>query len=319
MGSGPDAWESEETKKARAARNERKAAKYVETVRQKVRLIPLRGMVPAFTKRTERSGGFEIDTAVRQVLADALAEIPDLRLVIPDTLRRFAQAPSIDEEAMGKAIAVAEFFSETIPTKPTVIVPHHTTKESFRRGVTDQYAAHGSGTIVDSTRFGLNLRKLEDKEVEEAFLAEPGLRVTGADYIYIEPSRGSLRVRKEDPFLILRNGWTLTRARTARMSPEEKQRNVENVATMLVLARIEELEKLQGEAPIAAGLVFETVPCKNGKEGARLKELASRGLVTNRNAGKKAGTPHDWRLTEKGREALNAGTFSPVGAGGAGA
>lgn len=276
-----------------------KAEDYLEMVRQRVRLISLRGWVPAFTKRTERGSGFEIDTEVRENLASALAEIPDLRLIIPDTLRRFAQAPSIDEEAMAKAISVAEYFSEAIRSKPTVIVPHHTTKESFRKGVTDQYAAHGSGVTVDNTRFGINFRELGDKEIEETFANAPEEIVPGSTYLYAEPSRGSLRMKKAQPFYIRRTGWAFSLARPARRSPEERAQDADRA----VLERIAEMED-QGVAAITGALVFATVPCKNGKEGARLKELAVKGLVLNRNAGGKTGLGADWRLTEDGRKAI---------------
>jgi hypothetical protein len=276
---------------------ERKVEDYLEAVRQKVRLISLRGRVPAFTKRTERGSGFEIDTEVRDELVEALAEIDDLRLVIPDTLRRFAQAPSIDEEAMAKAISVAEYFAEAIPSKPTVIVPHHTTKDSFRKGITDQYAAFGSGVTVDNTRFGINFREVTGKELEEMFAAAP--RAPTGTIILADPSRGSLRMKKAEPFLIQRDGWAFSRVRAERKTQEQLTREADRA----VLERIAELERA-GTATITGALVFATVPCKNGKEGARLKALAIRGLVLNRNAGGKAGLGADWRLTEAGQALL---------------
>lgn len=252
-----------------------------DVVRSKVRLISLRGSCPTFIAK---AGGAFGETNAPHQLVKSLDDIHDLRLVLPDTLRRFSQAPSTDEEAMGKAIKGGELLSELIDTKPAVLFPHHTSKADFRSGNSDQYAAIGTTAIVDNTRFGLNLRTLTLEEAAKQFTLEPGHATAAADpgatLIEIVPSRGSLLARRAQPFLVLRDDWHFSRADEGMKTREEKE--LESV--MEIVRRVRKLES-ESVNKISQNLIFRGrngvggIGGKSANWAGRMDRAKALGLV----------------------------------------
>ena len=252
-----------------------------DLIRQRVRLISLRGVCPTFIAKAGNVFG---ETNAPRQLVEALRGITDLRLVLPDTLRRFAQASSNDEEAMGKAIKGGEILSEMLPTRPTVAFPHHTSKADFRSGNSDQYSAIGTTAIVDNTRFGLNLREAKLAEVVKEYEMDDAHAIAAEDpettLIEVMPSRGSLLARKAPPFLVLRDHFHFVRADKGAKTREQKEMD----DAMQIVRRVRQLES-EGTGKISQNFIFVGVGGVGGIGGKsanrphRMERAKTLGLV----------------------------------------
>jgi hypothetical protein len=191
-----------------------------EQIRHHARLISLRGQVPALL--TEDRGIFKPNMVVADNYQKVLGGIDDLRCISMDTLRKFTLAPSTDELAMNFALQVAERLTERLPSRPAFIFPHHVTKADARSGRVDQYAAIGSGIIVDNTRFGMAFAEVRDDErlMEKWKLTDALIE---GDLFEAVITRASLTVRKANDFLINRQGWRIERLDAVRKSGDEQR------------------------------------------------------------------------------------------------
>jgi hypothetical protein len=289
----------------------RERARITDAVRNHVRLISWRAGAPSFVEKA-RSGAY-IETNAPAKITKALEGIPDLRFVVLDTLRRFAQAPSVDEDAMAKAIRGAEQLAEFLPTRPTVALSHHVSKEGFRSGTADQYSGFGSGIIADNTRFGIVLRAPQGEEETTAMLdrfevsEEVRTLVQRTEVTLLEatPIRGSLLAKRASPFLIVREGWRFMRGdRRVRSAAERLDAQV-----LAVVRRIASLEANNPKAKIGQNVIFE-------KEGGLKGKGTARRPLLERAMGMRLIEEHEglgWRLTPGGVRFLSDAGASEAG------
>jgi hypothetical protein len=282
----------------RAQEKARSAA--LAAIAERVRLISLRGDVPAFVMKGP-DGEFVMTDAADRLVSEAFVGIKDLRLVIPDTLRRFAQASSIEETAMTMLTMAAERIAEQHTDHPAVIYPHHGTKEGSRKGTTDMYAGTGSGALGDNSRFVLVAHELTLVEVKANYHLPPEVlaKYSGQTTVWAEltPTRGSLLVKKAPSMLLARlEDHGFERVLAAYKSTADKASEIDTK----ILARIGELG--QGGAGATQREIFHGIKIARAKWGPTLATLKATGFVENDGKGGR-GTKGAWRLTAKGEEA----------------
>jgi hypothetical protein len=176
----------------------------VAQVASKVRIISLHGLdAPAFARV---DGSKVVPSDMASTLAGTLATIPDLVGVAIDTLRQFAGGTANDEEVVKITIGGGQQIATR--TGAFVVVAHHTGKQNYREGITDQYAGSGSAAIADNSRFVLLLQTTNWADIEQQ-VQRTGQEL--GDPLVLRSTRGSLLVQPPPPIFLVRNGHSITR------------------------------------------------------------------------------------------------------------
>jgi RecA-family ATPase len=202
----------------------RLTAEEFDLVRQRVRLKSLQG-VAGLKTFTRSEAGTVVDTGFQSLILQAVEEIPDLVGIALDTLRQFSGGASNDEEVIKMTVGLATEVA--LKTGAFVLLPHHTGKENYREGISDQYAGSGSAALGDNCRFVLVLQKAKWSDVEEK------MKRTGreaGDPLVLTSTRGSLLARPPAPMYLYRDGYLLGRVagslRTMDQLADEKDRAI---------------------------------------------------------------------------------------------
>ena len=195
-----------------------------ELVKHKVRVHSLQGLGGEKTFSV-MSHNAPAATGLETLIADALRDVDDLRILGLDTLRQFSGGSSNDEQVVKLTIAGATEVARS--TGAAVVVSHHTGKMNFRDGINDMYCGSGSAAIADNCRFVLLLQSTTWREVESK-VHRSGREI--GDPLVLQSTRGSLLVKAPPPIFLHRDGFFVSRIAGASLSVaqvlDEKDRAV---------------------------------------------------------------------------------------------
>lgn len=261
---------------------------YVEDVRRRVQLISVRGV--GATLAASEFGAFRVSASV-DALTKQLSAIPDLRVVVIDTLSRFAGVPLDSNDSAPVVLTALERIAER--TGAFVVALHHTGKVAAREKNEDQYSARGASAITDNARLVLRLRPLDDEEIREAGLPA-GDEQHPRDYLRLTVPKSNYFPRP-DPITICRAGF-LFRIASA---------NGQDVGALYrghlqaVSGAIDELKRQQLKSSRKA---LEAVPALGGRNHARrlVDTCLSQGWAERSGNG----PAQEIILTSRGREVL---------------
>jgi RecA-family ATPase len=155
-------------------------------------------------------GRMMVPTAYGSGLIERLREIPDLRLIVLDTLRLFAGGDLND--SVVASVVTSEVTKIAKSLRCAVMLSHHMPK-AVATGVvaSGQYSASGSAAIVDNLRFAWTLMP-----ASKALSAR-----TGTKAYTLTSTRGALMAERPQPIHITRQGFTFSAipSETSRPAP----------------------------------------------------------------------------------------------------
>jgi RecA-family ATPase len=166
-------------------------AQQVELVKERIIFLPLCGKPVCITQQPGAQGaatkpGADFGDAAETVFSDVLRKRLTnsghaWRLVVFDPRSRFAGLDAeTDNAAATRFVQALERFAE-VPGNPTVLVAHHTNKNSRAPGAdAGAGAARGSSALTDGVRWQANLEPLEMTDSDGRRLVE--FRVTKTNY-----------------------------------------------------------------------------------------------------------------------------------------
>jgi regulatory protein RepA len=122
------------------------------------------------------------------------------RLVIFDTRSRLSGAEGAGNAIVSQEVAFYEKLSADFGC--TVLVLHHTSKQSYDGNTSAQAAQRGESAFTDCLRFGMYLQILTEEQAKANGIAES----ERWKYLVVTHSKANYTTIKE-PIILLRDGW----------------------------------------------------------------------------------------------------------------